>query len=184
MKNTPASTLHGKALHHLRAELECSICLDLYQRPVTTPCGHTFCRPCIRQAWRATRRCPQCRTELPDGTNNVYHTKQFQQPTRLVPRGINTCVRNLVQLLFPEHDENVAPTPPTVSRASRRRCRYMIGGVCTTMCAPTVPLHRPGTLCDTQHSSSRRQTQLSSATSLPTWACRTTRHKKTARMTQ
>uniref|UniRef100_A0A8C1D8Y1 Uncharacterized protein n=1 Tax=Cyprinus carpio carpio TaxID=630221 RepID=A0A8C1D8Y1_CYPCA len=29
------------------AELQCSICLDVFTDPVTTPCGHNFCRTCL-----------------------------------------------------------------------------------------------------------------------------------------
>ncbi|XP_030247646.1 E3 ubiquitin-protein ligase TRIM21-like [Sparus aurata] len=41
----------------------CSICLDVFTDPVTTPCGHNFCKNCITQHWsnRAHRECPNCK---------------------------------------------------------------------------------------------------------------------------
>ncbi|CAM4674885.1 unnamed protein product [Leuciscus chuanchicus] len=33
----------------LNEELQCSICLKVFTDPVTTPCGHNFCRTCLRE---------------------------------------------------------------------------------------------------------------------------------------
>jgi hypothetical protein len=30
--------------------LECTVCTELLLDPVTTSCGHTFCRACLRQS--------------------------------------------------------------------------------------------------------------------------------------
>lgn len=38
----------------------CSICLDVFVHPVTIPCGHTFCRSCIRRHWDVRCVCPLC----------------------------------------------------------------------------------------------------------------------------
>ncbi|XP_040035697.2 E3 ubiquitin-protein ligase TRIM39 [Gasterosteus aculeatus] len=40
----------------------CAICQQVFTDPVTTPCGHNFCRACIRSAWDASEvcRCPAC----------------------------------------------------------------------------------------------------------------------------
>ena len=32
-------------------DLDCILCLKLLYEPVTTPCGHTFCRPCFLRAF-------------------------------------------------------------------------------------------------------------------------------------
>ncbi|XP_042308822.1 LOW QUALITY PROTEIN: E3 ubiquitin/ISG15 ligase TRIM25-like [Sceloporus undulatus] len=51
----------------LSEELECPICLSLLRSPVTTPCGHNFCRGCLQALWQASSSpsllsCPQCRS--------------------------------------------------------------------------------------------------------------------------
>ena len=41
----------------------CSICLDVFTDPVSTPCGHNFCKTCLTQYWDSTQRChcPFCK---------------------------------------------------------------------------------------------------------------------------
>ncbi|XP_072290378.1 E3 ubiquitin-protein ligase TRIM21-like [Eucyclogobius newberryi] len=42
--------------------LRCSICLEVFSEPVSTPCGHNFCKRCICAAWAhwGPCRCPLC----------------------------------------------------------------------------------------------------------------------------
>uniref|UniRef100_A0A8C5GRQ3 E3 ubiquitin-protein ligase TRIM41-like n=1 Tax=Gouania willdenowi TaxID=441366 RepID=A0A8C5GRQ3_GOUWI len=56
---------HGTSEHHFL----CSICLEVLTDPVTTPCGHNFCKTCISTHWdtSTTSRCPVC--------NQVFSTK-------------------------------------------------------------------------------------------------------------
>ncbi|KAL0174188.1 hypothetical protein M9458_030156, partial [Cirrhinus mrigala] len=44
-------------------ELQCSICLDVFADPVSTPCGHNFCMSCLNQCWNnsQTYKCPFCK---------------------------------------------------------------------------------------------------------------------------
>ncbi|KAM4732411.1 E3 ubiquitin-protein ligase TRIM39-like isoform 1-T2 [Anableps anableps] len=42
----------------------CSICLDVFTKPVTIPCGHTFCNDCITKHWETVKHlfeCPLCK---------------------------------------------------------------------------------------------------------------------------
>ena len=45
-------------------EFKCSICISLFDNPVSLPCGHTFCRNCITQSYARSRICPNCRTTI------------------------------------------------------------------------------------------------------------------------
>uniref|UniRef100_A0A672RA37 Bloodthirsty-related gene family, member 21 n=1 Tax=Sinocyclocheilus grahami TaxID=75366 RepID=A0A672RA37_SINGR len=41
-------------------------CLDLFTDPVSTPCGHNFCKSCLNQCWNnsQTYRCPFCKAHF------------------------------------------------------------------------------------------------------------------------
>ncbi|XP_020778980.2 E3 ubiquitin-protein ligase TRIM21-like [Boleophthalmus pectinirostris] len=44
----------------------CSICLEVFTDPVTTPCGHSFCRVCINKHWDSSDQynCPVCQQDF------------------------------------------------------------------------------------------------------------------------
>ncbi|XP_033896979.2 E3 ubiquitin/ISG15 ligase TRIM25-like isoform X7 [Acipenser ruthenus] len=56
------------SLSSLEEELTCSICLSIFNNPVTTPCGHNFCLSCLELTWKDDLAigysCPQCRHQF------------------------------------------------------------------------------------------------------------------------
>ncbi|XP_051920200.1 E3 ubiquitin-protein ligase TRIM7 isoform X2 [Hippocampus zosterae] len=44
-------------------QFQCSICLDIFNNPSSTPCGHSFCVTCINQYWDGAKvcQCPLCK---------------------------------------------------------------------------------------------------------------------------
>ncbi|XP_076913221.1 uncharacterized protein LOC143571764 [Bidens hawaiensis] len=74
-------------IDRLREELSCAICLDICFEPSTTPCGHSFCKKCLKSAAdKCGQRCPKCRQLISNGSSCT----------------INTVLWNTIQLLFPE----------------------------------------------------------------------------------
>ncbi|KAI3370847.1 hypothetical protein L3Q82_007133 [Scortum barcoo] len=65
----------------------CSICLDVFTDPVSTPCGHNFCKTCITEHWNTNVlcQCPNCkklfktRPELQVNTFISEMAAQFRQ---------------------------------------------------------------------------------------------------------
>ncbi|XP_068445507.1 uncharacterized protein [Clinocottus analis] len=60
----------------------CSICLDVFTDPVSTPCGHNFCKKCITEHWNTSDRCqcPMCKelfTTRPDLRVNTLFSEMF-----------------------------------------------------------------------------------------------------------
>ncbi|KAF7706751.1 E3 ubiquitin-protein ligase TRIM68-like [Silurus meridionalis] len=48
-------------------QLQCSICLDVFTDPVSTPCGHNFCKTCLNEFWDTSShyKCPMCTLDFP-----------------------------------------------------------------------------------------------------------------------
>ncbi|XP_074872852.1 uncharacterized protein LOC142024615 [Carettochelys insculpta] len=83
-----------------KAELTCSICLDLFRDPVTTECGHSFCRDCITQLCeegKITVVCPHCRS--------MFHRKNLKPNREL--KNIVDSVRQLSALQEEEESGRV-----------------------------------------------------------------------------
>jgi len=45
-------------------DFECKLCYSLLFQPITTVCGHTFCRECLERCLDHRVECPCCRTAL------------------------------------------------------------------------------------------------------------------------
>ena len=60
--------LDSAMLEHLKeatkAELDCQVCYALMLDPLTTTCGHTFCRKCVARVLDHSNLCPICRRPL------------------------------------------------------------------------------------------------------------------------
>ncbi|KAM4621258.1 LON peptidase N-terminal domain and RING finger protein 1 [Polymixia lowei] len=70
------------------SDFECPLCIRLFYEPVTTPCGHTFCKNCIERSLDHTLRCPLCKQPLQEYFNNrKYNPTVLLQDimTRLFP---------------------------------------------------------------------------------------------------
>ncbi|XP_033985526.1 E3 ubiquitin-protein ligase TRIM39-like [Trematomus bernacchii] len=74
------------AASYLRSEDQflCSICLNLFTDPVTTSCGHNFCKDCITEHWDTSDRCqcPMCKeafNKRPDLRVNTFISEMVAQ---------------------------------------------------------------------------------------------------------
>ncbi|XP_026111276.1 eukaryotic translation initiation factor 4 gamma 1-like [Carassius auratus] len=72
----------SSSMSSLSEEIQCSVCLDVFTDPVSTPCGHNFCKICLNKCWdnSQTYSCPYC-------------NETFKQRPDLK---INTTLRELV----------------------------------------------------------------------------------------
>jgi len=63
---SPSGTQQGESTNAaLTAEdLECGLCYRLFFQPVTTPCGHTFCKKCLDRCLDHSTTCPMCKGNL------------------------------------------------------------------------------------------------------------------------
>ncbi|XP_017553843.1 LON peptidase N-terminal domain and RING finger protein 1 isoform X1 [Pygocentrus nattereri] len=71
------------------SDFECPLCIRLFHEPVTTPCGHTFCKNCIERSLDHNLRCPLCKQSLQEYfKNRKYNPTVLLQEimTRLFPQ--------------------------------------------------------------------------------------------------
>ncbi|XP_033480670.2 E3 ubiquitin-protein ligase TRIM21-like [Epinephelus lanceolatus] len=65
-------------------QFRCSICLDVFTDPVSTSCGHNFCKNCITQHWNTDDhyQCPLCKetfTKRPELHVNTLFSEMVAQ---------------------------------------------------------------------------------------------------------
>lgn len=83
------ATVLSKLKKSLRNELDCQVCYSLILDPLTTPCGHTFCRECVARILDHSDLCPICRRKM-----NLPPTVQSEP--------VNGRIARLIDLLYPD----------------------------------------------------------------------------------
>jgi len=68
-------------------DLECSLCFRLLWQPVTTACGHTYCRSCLDRSLDHRKECPLCKSILEDHNTAKLSVNEFleQSIRRFLP---------------------------------------------------------------------------------------------------
>uniref|UniRef100_UPI003AAF3126 E3 ubiquitin-protein ligase TRIM39-like n=1 Tax=Centroberyx gerrardi TaxID=166262 RepID=UPI003AAF3126 len=76
----------------------CSICLDVFTEPVSTPCGHNFCKACITGYWASLdlTQCPLCKETF------------YRRPELRVNTGYKEIVERFKQMSVRGRDESPA----------------------------------------------------------------------------
>nr|XP_040042826.1 E3 ubiquitin-protein ligase TRIM39-like isoform X1 [Gasterosteus aculeatus aculeatus] len=128
----------------------CSICLDVFTDPVTTPCGHNFCINCINEHWNTSDQnlCPMCKkdfTTRPDLRVNtfisemvVHSSEQQESKPGEVPCDVCTgtkvkALKSCLVCLFSYCETHLEPHL-TVSRLKRHQLMDPVENLEGRMC--------------------------------------------------
>ncbi|XP_059904584.1 zinc finger protein RFP-like [Gadus macrocephalus] len=112
--------------------LSCSICLDVFNNPVTTACGHNFCRTCITKFWdeQVQYKCPVC--------NKLFNTRPDLQVNTFLSElaaQIRTSVR-VKEQLFVEQAEVPCDVCTGTQLKAVKSCLVCFTSYCQTHLEP------------------------------------------------
>ena len=132
-------------LENIKEDLECPLCMNIFYRPTTLPCGHVLCHPCLARtldhAFQKPVNCPLCRSSLNEylrflnsqaqfhtrqlrSTNNDNEEKKLIHGSAMIP--VDKTLHSLLLNNFPEEykarellaKKEEAPSSPVTDRAT------------------------------------------------------------------
>ncbi|XP_016099070.1 E3 ubiquitin-protein ligase TRIM39-like isoform X2 [Sinocyclocheilus grahami] len=125
--------------------LQCSICLDVFTDPVSTPCGHNFCKTCLNKCWdnSQTCNCPYCKETFNQRPDLKINTTLRELADHYK---VKSAVKNLEDYICQKH-----------KRPLELFCRDDQTCVCL-MCA--VKEHKTHNIVSLEEESEEKKTQL------------------------
>nr|XP_046269867.1 E3 ubiquitin-protein ligase TRIM41-like [Scatophagus argus] len=124
----------------------CSICQDVFTDPVSTPCGHNFCKTCIAEHWNKNVpcQCPNC--------NKIFSTKPELQVNTLISEMVARFRQSAQHEAASSSEQNVSrpgEVPCDVCPGTRlkalKSCLVCVASYCETHLQPHLtapPLKR------------------------------------------
>ncbi|XP_057791489.1 E3 ubiquitin-protein ligase ORTHRUS 2-like [Salvia miltiorrhiza] len=100
---------------------KCSYCMELPERPVTTPCGHNFCLKCFEK-WikQGKRTCIKCRSNIPNRMASRPHINSTLVAAIRMAKLSRTITSGGPQTVYRYlHDQDRPDTAFTTERAQR-----------------------------------------------------------------
>ncbi|KAF8784977.1 LON peptidase N-terminal domain and RING finger protein 3-like [Argiope bruennichi] len=72
-----------------KQDFECALCIRILWEPVSTTCGHTFCRVCLNRSLDHQTNCPLCKASL-----SSFLAERVQSTTEFLEKAIETLFPN------------------------------------------------------------------------------------------
>ncbi|XP_067442083.1 E3 ubiquitin-protein ligase TRIM21-like isoform X2 [Thunnus thynnus] len=110
----------------------CSICQDVFTDPVTTPCGHNFCKNCITEHWKSNDQylCPICK--------KVFNTRPKLK--------VNTFISEKVSHSSEQQAAKPGEVPCDICKGTKlkalKSCLVCLASYCETHLEPHLTVSR------------------------------------------
>lgn len=132
-------------------QFSCSICLEVFVEPVSTPCGHSFCKACLQGYWNHSKKfiCPMCKksySKKPEMSVNRVLAEISSQFQGLVMSGAASHGSTLNLNSDTGHGGSQGPDTGEFARAGEVPCDACIG---RKLRAQKSCVNCPGSFCET-----------------------------------
>ncbi|MPC49780.1 LON peptidase N-terminal domain and RING finger protein 1 [Portunus trituberculatus] len=114
-------------------DFECTLCYRYLYQPVTTPCGHSFCRTCLDRCLDHSTSCPLCKTSI-----KMFLAERRTAVTEFVEVAMQTVMASECRERKQQHDEEMDELA-----AAGKDSQHGIPIFIATLAIPTIscPLH-------------------------------------------
>ncbi|XP_039623494.1 uncharacterized protein LOC120538126 [Polypterus senegalus] len=122
--------------HAYGDEILCPVCLNIFETPVSIPCGHSFCEKCITQSWDLKEdeqpySCPVCKERF---RNRPQAYKNFALNTMI--KKIKKITINLPKKSYVQPKEGFCVVCTRVNSRAITICLTCLASYCETHIQP------------------------------------------------
>lgn len=108
----------------IAATLTCSICSNVFLDPISLPCDHTFCDPCIEQWRKGKSTCPLCQQPFTQTKPVSLMVRQIFDAVQARCRYFPQCATTAHVTALHEHEDKCPFRPVS--------CPHALAGCATT----------------------------------------------------